>query len=212
MESRDIASGGADRGSVLNGHCSECDVTSIICRCSHYYTAPVRTLHMVRPCGHGRRRAVRLPCSQGRSELRPRVDPLREGTKGGKREMGGRAEAGGAAVSPAAAPRAVCIDPLPGAPQAHTPGPARPGPRYPNNTSEAAPEAGRGPQRGDTARRGGEREREIGGRNPRAPWTREPTGGIRRAVPGPPPPAAARFRGTAALRVADPSPHTGVCR
>ena len=156
------------------------------------------------PCGS------RVP--KGRSELRPRVDPLREGTKGGKREMGERAEAGGEAVSPAAAPRAVCIDPLPGAPQAHTPGPARPGPRYPNNTSEAAPEAGRGPQRGDTARRGGEREREIGGRNPRAPWTREPTGGIRRAVPGPPPPAAARFRGTAALRAADPSPHTGVCR
>ena len=44
MKSGDIGSGGADLGSVLNGHCSECDVTSIICPCSHYYTAPVRTL------------------------------------------------------------------------------------------------------------------------------------------------------------------------
>ena len=43
-ESRDIGSGGADRGSVRNGRCAECDVTSIIFSCSHYYTAPVRTL------------------------------------------------------------------------------------------------------------------------------------------------------------------------
>ena len=42
MESGDIGSGGAaDRGSVLTGQLSECDVTGIICRCSHYYTAPV---------------------------------------------------------------------------------------------------------------------------------------------------------------------------
>ena len=51
----DIGSGGADLGSVLIGHCSECDVTSIICRCSHYYTAPVRTLYKGRPC---RKRAL----------------------------------------------------------------------------------------------------------------------------------------------------------
>ena len=36
---------------MLNGHCSECDVTSIICRCSQYYTAPVRTSCKGRPCG-----------------------------------------------------------------------------------------------------------------------------------------------------------------
>ena len=42
---------GADLGSVLNGHRSECDVTSIICRCSHYYTALVRTLYKGLPCG-----------------------------------------------------------------------------------------------------------------------------------------------------------------
>ena len=52
MESRDIGGGGADCGSVLNGHCSECGVTSIICRCSHSYTASVRTLYKGRvPCG-----------------------------------------------------------------------------------------------------------------------------------------------------------------
>ena len=52
MESGDIGSRGADRGSVLNGHCSEYNVTSIICRCSHYYTAPVRTFYKGRmPCG-----------------------------------------------------------------------------------------------------------------------------------------------------------------
>ena len=38
-ESGDIGSGGTDRGSVLNGRCAECDVPSIICHCSHYYTA-----------------------------------------------------------------------------------------------------------------------------------------------------------------------------
>ena len=43
MESRDIGSGGADLGSALDGRCSECDATSIICRCPHYYTAPART-------------------------------------------------------------------------------------------------------------------------------------------------------------------------
>ena len=48
-----MGSGGTDLGSVLNGHCSECKVTSIICRCSHssYYTAPVRTLYKGLPCG-----------------------------------------------------------------------------------------------------------------------------------------------------------------
>ena len=50
MESGDIGSGGAYLGSVLNGHCSECDVASIICRCSHYYTAQLRTLYKGRPC------------------------------------------------------------------------------------------------------------------------------------------------------------------
>ena len=29
---------------MLNGRCAECDVTSIICRYSHYCTAPVWTL------------------------------------------------------------------------------------------------------------------------------------------------------------------------
>ena len=45
MEKGDIGSGGADLGSVLNRHCSEREVTSIICRCTHNYTTLVRTFY-----------------------------------------------------------------------------------------------------------------------------------------------------------------------
>ena len=59
FESGDIGCGGTGRGSVLNGRCArpgagECgDVMGIVCRCSHYYTAPVRTLHKGRPSRGG---------------------------------------------------------------------------------------------------------------------------------------------------------------
>ena len=52
MESGNIKSGGADRGSMLSWHCSECDVESIFFQCSHSYIAAARTLYKGRiPCG-----------------------------------------------------------------------------------------------------------------------------------------------------------------